>query len=95
MILRWEGDTPLADAEMVAAIYEVSVRSVRRHCTPVQRMPPAGPNTVQALYDLFAAEPALADVAARPERTAQRLRAARAHREDVARIRRELAAGGC
>lgn len=76
MILRWDGDVALADEEMIAALYRVSRMSVRRHCTVVRRFPPAGPGSVQALYDVFTAEDELAKVAARPERTiaARRLR---------------------
>ncbi len=89
MHLRWEGDTPLADADMLAAIYGVSTRTVRRYCTPARRLPPAGPGTVQALYDVFAVadNERFAAVAPRPERTAARIRAALAHRKEQARIR--------
>ncbi len=89
MHLRWEGDTPLADADMLAALYCVSPRTVRRHCTPAQRLPPAGPGSVQALYDVFAAadNEQFAAVAPRPERTPARIRAALAHRQEQERIR--------
>jgi hypothetical protein len=78
MILRWEGDTPLGDAQAVATLYEVSIRTVRRHCTPARRCPPAGPGSVQALYDAFLAADDLEGVAPRPKRTAAALRASRA-----------------
>lgn len=78
MILRWEGGTPLGDAEAVAQLYRVSVRTVRRRCTPARRIPPAGPGSVQALYDALRAAEDLAGVASRPERTAAALRARRA-----------------
>ncbi len=78
VILHWEGDVPLGDAEDVAKLYQVSVRTVRRRCEPVRRMAPAGPGSVQALYDALAAATALAEVAPRPERTAAALRARRA-----------------
>lgn len=77
MILRWDGDTPLGDAEAIAQLYKVSVRTVRRKCTPARRIPPAGPGSVQALYDAFTAADELAGVASRPERTAAALRARR------------------
>jgi hypothetical protein len=68
MRLRWDGDRPLADRAMVAALYEVSERTVRRHCTPVDRDPRAGQprGAGVAWYDAFAAGDALADVAPRP-----------------------------
>ncbi len=78
MILRWEGDTPLGDAEAVAKLYRVSVRTVRRRCIPKYRYPPAGPGSVQALYDALKAAEELTGVAPRPERTAAALRARRA-----------------
>lgn len=78
MSLRWEDGVPLGDAKTVAEIYHVSTRSVRRHCTPVRRIPPAGPGSVQALYDALKAADDLAGVAPRPERTAAALRARRA-----------------
>ncbi len=77
-MIVWEGDTPLGDAATIATLYEVSVRTVRRYCTPARRMPPAGPGTVQALYDAVAAADALARVAPRPERTVAALRARKA-----------------
>lgn len=80
MYLTWEGDTPLADMEMLARLYEVSERTVRRHCQPVRHEPRAGrPRTIggKALYDAMAAADQLADVAPRPERTAAALRAQR------------------
>ncbi len=78
MILHWTTDNqPLADAEMVAALYDVSTRSVRRHCTPVDYEPrlnrPRGRGGV-AWYDAYAAGERLAGVAPRPERTVAALR---------------------
>ncbi len=78
MILRPEGETWIGDAEAVAQLYRVSVRTVRRRCTPVHRFPAAGPGSVQALYDALKAAEDLTGVAARPERTAAALRARRA-----------------
>lgn len=78
MILRWEDGRPLADQEMVAALYEVSVRTVRRHCTPARPGRPGRPRADRAtvtLYDALTAGDALAAVAPRPERTAAALRA--------------------
>jgi hypothetical protein len=67
--IRWDGDQPLADREMLAALYEVSERTVRRHCQPVDRDvragQPRGDGGV-AWYDAFAAGDALAGVAPRP-----------------------------
>lgn len=82
MILRWDGDTPLADAAAIAQMYQVSVRTVRRKCTPALRVPPAGPGSVQALYNALTAADDLAGVAPRPERTAAALRARRADGHD-------------
>lgn len=77
MYLRWDGNRPLADREMLATLYEVSTRTVRRYCTPVtyeprRRSPAAGPPPVRpgtALYDALAAAQDLEDVAPRPGRT--------------------------
>lgn len=72
MYLRWDGNRPLADREMVAALYEVSERTVRRHCRPTLHEPRAGqPRGTGglALYDALAAAAMLADVAPRPART--------------------------
>lgn len=77
MILEWCGDQPRGDAEMIACLYEVSTRSVRRHCPPVERRPPAGPGSVQTLYDALAAAEYLKTVAPRPDRTAAAIRARR------------------
>lgn len=79
MILRWEGDRVLADVEMVARLYEVSVRTVRRHCRPVRYTPRAGEPRGSggvALYDALAAgtPEQLGSVAPRPERTLAALR---------------------
>lgn len=77
MILIWEGETALADADMLAILYEVSTRTVRRHCRPVRYEPrPGRPrgHGGRALYDAVAAADALTGVAARPERTLAALR---------------------
>lgn len=72
MLLRWDGNRPLADAEMIATLYEVSTRTVRRHCPVVRYEPrvgsPRGRGGV-ALYDAFTAGEQLVGVAPRPERT--------------------------
>lgn len=68
MKIVWEGAIPLGDAEAVAALCKVSVRSVRRHCTPARRQEPAGPGTVQAYYNLDTARTVLADVKTRKKR---------------------------
>jgi hypothetical protein len=78
VILHWTVDNqPLADAEMVAALYEVSTRSVRRHCPPVEHEPrlgrPRGRGGL-AWYDAYAAGEHLAGVAPRPGRTVAALR---------------------
>lgn len=78
MIIRWFGDTPLADAEALAALYEVSQRSVRRHCTPADRIPRKGQRRGlggKVLYDAYTAADDLQGVAPRPERTLAGLRA--------------------
>lgn len=83
MYLTWENETPLADMEMLARLYEVSERTVRRHCQPVRHEPQAGrPRHIggKALYDAMAAADQLADVAPRPARTAAALRAQQARR---------------
>jgi hypothetical protein len=77
MYLRWEDGRPLADRETIAALYEVSPRTVRRHCRPVGHEPRTG--RVRgvgglALYDAFAAAEQLAEVAPRPSRTVAALR---------------------
>ncbi len=92
MRLSWTVDNqPLADAEMIAALYEVSTRSVRRHCTPVAHEPrhgrPPGLGGV-AWYDAMAAADALAGVAPRPERTLAGLRFRRVRQEAYAAARR-------
>jgi hypothetical protein len=35
MILRWEGETAIADREALANLYHVSTRTVRRYCPPL------------------------------------------------------------
>ncbi len=68
MIIQWVGNRALADAEAIAHLCKVSIRTVRRYCTPAERHDPAGPGTVQALYDLQAARAALAGVKSRRTR---------------------------
>lgn len=80
MIIRWRGDRPLADREGVAAVYQVSCRTVRRYCQPVD----FDPGTRRALYDVLACEEPLAAVVGRPESTAQ-ARALRRRRVEAAR----------
>ncbi len=95
MRLRWTVDNvPLADAEMIAALYEVSTRSVRRHCTPVGRAVRAGQPRGEggvAWYDAFTAAEQLAGVAPRPGATvaALRFRLARQRAHDAARARQK------
>jgi hypothetical protein len=66
MIVRWRGDRALADREGVAAVYEVSERTVRRYCQPCDY---DGPSR-RALYDVLACEHVLAEVVPRPASTA-------------------------
>jgi hypothetical protein len=70
--LVWKNDRPIADREMLAALYEVSERTVRRHCQPVEYRPrlgvPAGEGGA-ALYDVFTTATVLEGIAPRPERT--------------------------
>ncbi len=66
MIVRWRGDQALADRAGVASIYQVSQRTVRRYCQPVDY----DRETRRALYDVLACEELLAEVIPRPERTA-------------------------
>lgn len=77
MLLRWDGDRPLADRELAAALYEVSTRTIRRHCQPVAHEPrtgrPRGTGGV-ALYDAFGIAEQLAAVTSRPARTVAALR---------------------
>lgn len=81
MIVRWEtiGDNDLivGDKDAVAAIYEVSTRTVERHCTPIYHLPKEGlprGESGAAIYDLLAAEAALDGVAPRAKASAQTLR---------------------
>jgi hypothetical protein len=73
MLLRWENRRAVADREMLATIYEVSDRTVRRYCTPVRhevrRGQPRGRGGI-ALYDVLDAGAHLQGVAPRPARTA-------------------------
>lgn len=63
VIVRWRGDRALADREGVAALYEVSQRTVRRYCQPIDY----DPETRRALYDVLACEELLAGVLPRPD----------------------------
>ncbi len=73
MLLRWENGRAVADREMLAAIYEVSDRTVRRYCAPirheVRRGQPRGRGGI-ALYDVLTAGADLQGVAPRPARAA-------------------------
>lgn len=72
MYLVWDGDQPLADVEMCATLFEVSERTVRRHCHPVGYRPRKGlpPGEGGAgLYNVFDAAGLLDGIAPRPERT--------------------------
>lgn len=80
MIIRWRGDQAFADREGVAAVYEVSQRTVRRYCTPCDY----DSRTRRALYDVLDCEQALAEVIPRPESTAA-VRALRQRRLDAAK----------
>lgn len=71
MIVRWRGDVALGDRSVVAALYGVSDRSVRRYCTPIDY----DGETRRALYDIVAAEEHLDAVLPRPARTAAARRA--------------------
>lgn len=72
MLLRWEHGRAVADKEMLAAVYEVSDRTVRRYCTPLRhearRGKPRGGGI--ALYDVLTAGQHLDGVAPRPARLA-------------------------
>jgi hypothetical protein len=83
--LRWDGDRPMADREMVAALYEVSERSVRRHCTPVEYGDRGGAARGTAWYDAFAAGEQLTEVAPRPAQS--RTMSALTYRRDRRRER--------
>lgn len=81
MIARWEtiGDQDLVvgDKEAVATFYEVAIRTVERHCTPLYHMPKEGVprgESGAAIYDLLAAEADLEAVAPRAKTSAQTLR---------------------
>jgi hypothetical protein len=62
MIVEWMCGRPLADKDALAALYEVSPRTVRRYCRPVAYHPTNG----AALYDALHAAEALAQIRARP-----------------------------
>lgn len=66
MKVRWDGDVAYADREYVAAIYQVSEMTVRRHCTPVYTEERTGPGTGRAMYNVEQCGTALGPVVARP-----------------------------
>lgn len=81
MIVRWETindeDLVVGDKTAVAAVYEVAIRTVERHCTPLYHMPREGVprgESGAAIYDLLAAEADLAGVAPRAKTSALQLR---------------------
>ncbi len=78
MKLRWEGETAYADREYIAALFEVSEMTVRRHCRPVRHEPRdgpgGGPGGGRAMYDVEACATALDGVAPRPEMTLTAIR---------------------
>lgn len=86
MIVRWRGDRALADLEGMAAVYQVSARTVRRYCQPCD----FDAVSRRALYDVLAAEEALERVIARPDTTVQ----ARARRRRVLDATRFTGGGG-
>lgn len=85
-MVRWRGDRALADREAIAAVYGVSVRTVRRWCQPSDY----DAASRRALYDVLGCEEQLAGVMARPESTAQ-ARELRRRRWEAAR---HLSGGG-
>jgi hypothetical protein len=72
MHVEWVAGRAYADRETIAAIYKVSPRTVRRHCTATGHRPRTGvgPGGGAALYDILAAGDQLEPVAARPAREA-------------------------
>jgi hypothetical protein len=81
MILHWttvgDDDVIVADKHAIAGIYDVAVRTVERHCTPIAYMPKAGVprgHSGAALYDALAAAAALEGVAPRAKAAGVRLR---------------------
>jgi hypothetical protein len=64
----------------MAAVYEVSQRTVRRYCQPCDY----DPASRRALYDVLAAEDVLEGVIARPDATVE-ARAVRRRRLEAAR----------
>ncbi len=81
MIVRWETfadeDLVVGDKEAVASIYDVSIRTVERHCTPIYHMPKEGVprgESGAAIYDLLGAAAALEGVAPRARAAGQTLR---------------------
>ena len=82
MHLEWAGETPLADADLLAEVYRVSTRSVRRHCEPARRTDASGAGTGYVLYDAYAAGDSLAGISPRRPRSAAAIRAALERRAD-------------
>lgn len=77
MDLLWDQGRPLADGEALAALFKVSLRTVRRHCTPVQRKPVKGQPRGEGgkvFYDAITASDILADISPRQGRTARQRR---------------------
>lgn len=81
MIVRWEtfddADLVVGDKAAVCAIYEVSVRTVERRCTPIYHLPKEGlprGESGAAIYDLLGAADVLEDVAPRARSASQSLR---------------------
>ncbi len=75
--IEWRGDLALGNVAAIADLYGVSIRTVRRRCPIVEREPRTERGTGQVFYDAVAAAEHLKDVAARPERAAERVRARR------------------
>ncbi len=95
MKLRWEGETAFADREYVAALYEVSEMTVRRHCRPARYEPRTGPGSGQAMYDVEACAADLEGIAPRPENTLAAIRTRNVRQRQYAEQRRqERDAGG-
>lgn len=81
MIIRWEtiGDTDIivGDKHALATIFEVSTRTVQRHCTPIAYLPKTGVprgESGAALYDALAAAAILEGIAPRARTAGQHLR---------------------
>lgn len=67
--LIWIGDQPYADRKMLATLYAVSERTVRRHCTPTHELPrtgtPRGEGGGSVFYNALTAGEALAGITPR------------------------------